>query len=188
MLPPYSDQWTRYRAGALHIWTQQRTCYIKPSEVSMFCEWKLDFKTDQTVSRYMCYTPSITVIFRLNYILVWDLVCIPFCSFEYIYSLEPSISLTYVLSGNFKTCHFMYWGGSHVSVGILPLYLQFSVAITVSIHFCVICCHLHCPMVLFEFHVTCWNLPQQGLSCCLSAHKETNHIRGKRPYKGKETF
>ena len=100
MLPPCSDQWTRYRTGALHIWTQQRTRYIKPSEVSMFCEWKLDFKTNQTVSRYMCYNPSIIVIFRLNSILVWDLVCIPFCSFEWVYSIEPLSLLCNPLGGS----------------------------------------------------------------------------------------
>ena len=36
----------------------------------------------------------------------------------------------YVPSLNFKTCHFSYWVGSRVTVGILLLYLHFSLSLS----------------------------------------------------------
>ena len=47
---------------------------------------------------------------------------------------------TDVSSLNFKTCHFAYQGGSHVTVGILLIsFVLLSVAVAVSTHLCVVC-------------------------------------------------
>ena len=37
----------------------------------------------------------------------------------------------------------------------------FSVAVTVSTHFSVVCCHFCCPMWLFQGHVACQNVYTQ---------------------------
>ena len=98
----------------------------------------------------------------------------------------------YVPNLNFKTCCFVYWGGSHV-VGISLLYLRFSLSLPqfhpslgesplpffpllpipypfrrllqslVSTHLCVVCCHFCSPMsALFQGHVTCLNYTLTG--------------------------
>ena len=38
------------------------------------------------------------------------------------------------------------------------LIVLFSVAVAVSAHLCVVCCHFCCPMSLFQAHVACLNL------------------------------
>ena len=60
---------------------------------------------------------------------------------------EGVVGFTHVPSLNFKTCCFLYWGGSHVAVDILLLYFAlFSVAIAVLSRLHVICHHFICPV------------------------------------------
>ena len=44
------------------------------------------------------------------------------------------------------------------------------IAVTVSIHLCVVCHHFICLMSLFQGHVAYRNLPQQGLIIMLINH------------------
>ena len=64
----------------------------------------------------------------------------------------------YVPSLNFKTCHFIYWGGSHVAVWYFTIvFTLFYVTVAVSTHLGVTCHHICRPMSLFQGHVTCRN-------------------------------
>ena len=66
---------------------------------------------------------------------------------------------------------FAYRRGGHVAVDILPLYLWFSlslsvfthfVTVAVSTHLYVVCRHFTCLMSLFQGHVACLNLSLTG--------------------------
>ena len=65
---------------------------------------------------------------------------------------------------NFKTFHLAYWGRSNIAAKIFLLYLHFSVAVMVSTHLCVICCHFCFRMTLFQGHVACQNCTLTGSS------------------------
>ena len=49
------------------------------------------------------------------------------------------------------------WGGCHVAVGILLLYLHFSLSLSQFQPIFVVCHHFCCPMSLFQGHVACQN-------------------------------
>ena len=69
-----------------------------------------------------------------------------------------NLPIMYVPSLNFKTCHFIYWGGSHVAVWYFTIvFTLFYVTVAVSTHLGVTCHHICCPMSLFQGHVTCRN-------------------------------
>lgn len=73
---------------------------------------------------------------------------------------------TYALCLNFKTYSFAYWAGaSYIAVGMLLLYLRFSVALGYSFtHLRVVCCHF-CDMSLFQGHVACRNFTLTASPC-----------------------
>ena len=48
------------------------------------------------------------------------------------------------------------------------VFVLISVNVMVSTHLCVVFHHFRCPMSLFQDHIACWNLSQQGLSVCMS--------------------
>ena len=86
--------------------------------------------------------------------------------------------VTYVPSLSFKTCFFMYWGGSHVTVSIFLLYLYFSLSrshfqpifvlfVTIS---AVLCCCFK-AMSLVRIYLTGLHL---GMEKALSAFDEKN--------------
>ena len=74
---------------------------------------------------------------------------------------------TYALCLNFKTYSFAYWAGaSYIAVGMLLLYLRFSVALSYSFtHLRVVCCHFCCDMSLFQVHVACRNFTLTASPC-----------------------
>ena len=72
----------------------------------------------------------------------------------------------YVLSLNFRTIRFMYWGGSHVPVDILLLYnimrLPSSLSQFRSIFLLLICHRFTCVISLFQSHDVCRNFTLTG--------------------------
>ena len=72
----------------------------------------------------------------------------------------------YVLSLNFRTIRFMYWGGSHVPVDILLLYnimrLPSSLSQFRSIFLLLICHRFTCVIWLFQSHDVCRNFTLTG--------------------------
>ena len=72
----------------------------------------------------------------------------------------------YVLSLNFRTIRFMYWGGSHVPVNILLLYnimrLPSSLSQFRSIFLLLICHRFTCVIWLFQSHDVCRNFTLSG--------------------------
>ena len=72
----------------------------------------------------------------------------------------------YVLSLNFRTIRFMYWGGSHVPVDILLLYnimrLPSSLSRFRSIFLLLICHRFTCVISLFQSHDVCRNFTLTG--------------------------
>ena len=72
----------------------------------------------------------------------------------------------YVLSLNFRTIRFMYWGGSHVPVDILLLYnimrLPSSLSQFRSIFLLLICHRFTCFISLFQSHDVCRNFTLTG--------------------------
>ena len=72
----------------------------------------------------------------------------------------------YVLSLNFRTIRFMYWGGSHVPVNILLLYnimrLPSSLSQFRSIFLLLICHRFTCVIWLLQSHDVCRNFTLTG--------------------------
>ena len=72
----------------------------------------------------------------------------------------------YVLSLNFRTIRFMYWGGSHVPVDILLLYnimrLPSSLSQFRSFFLLLICHRFTCVISLFQSHDVCRNFTLTG--------------------------
>lgn len=72
----------------------------------------------------------------------------------------------YVLSLNFRTIRFMYWGGNHVPVDILLLYnimrLPSSLSQFRSIFLLLICHRFTCVISLFQSHDVCRNFTLTG--------------------------
>ena len=57
-----------------------------------------------------------------HFIYQQEIFLLSFCSSQW----DPLMGVTYVPSlRNFKTCYLVYWGGSHVTVGVLLLYWSF---------------------------------------------------------------
>ena len=57
-----------------------------------------------------------------HFIYQQEIFLLSFCSSQW----DPLMGVTYVPSlRNFKTCYLVYWGGSHVAVGVLLLYWSF---------------------------------------------------------------
>ena len=85
------------------------------------------------------------------------------------HSVEVLLEVTYDPILNFKSSRFAYEDVAMVCwYFTTAVFVLFSVNCGVYAHLCVIFHHFRCPMSLFQGHVACWNLSQQGLSVCMS--------------------
>ena len=87
---------------------------------------------------------------------------------------DPLMGVTYVPSLNFETCYLVYWGGSHVTVGALLLYLVFSLLLSQFqldfVSFIAISAVLcHCSKTMY---VACQNFTLTGPCQLIIFHKQ----------------